>query len=127
MNNVKGFCEIIRQRSREHRLAIDRLKDLPGMVVSILRQELDSMVRVIFLLSIPDIEERNRLISQTIEGKKWTIETKKGKWREISDKEMVDLANQLQGWSKSVYKFGCAFIHLSNYHAYKDNNPLEYL
>ncbi len=42
----------------------------------------------------------------------------------VTDKEMVDLGNTLQGWCKSVYKFGCAFIHLSNMHDYNDRDPL---
>ena len=37
---------------------------------------------------------------------------------------MVDLAQHLQGWTQSVYKFGCAFIHLSNLHDYNDRDPL---
>jgi len=40
---------------------------------------------------------------------------------------MVELTDKLQGWTKSVYKFGCAFIHLSNRHAYNNNNPFESL
>jgi hypothetical protein len=101
--------------------------DLPGVMASILRQELDSMVRVIYLLSISDLNERNRLIEQTLDGKKWTVETKTGKERQITDHEMVEISNKLQGWTKSVYKFGCAFIHLSSYHAYSSRNPIESL
>jgi hypothetical protein len=37
---------------------------------------------------------------------------------------MVDLAQQLQNWTLSVYKFGCAFIHLSSLHDYNDRDPL---
>ena len=51
----------------------------------------------------------------------------KGKERQITDREMVELANLLQGWTKSVYKFGCPFIHLSNSHAYNSKNPFESL
>jgi hypothetical protein len=100
---------------------------LPGIMASILRQELDSMVRVIYLLSISDLKERKRLMEQTIDGIKWTVETKNRKQREITDREMVELSNQLQGWTKSVYKFGCAFIHLSNFHDYRSKNPLDSL
>lgn len=127
MDKAKIFCNNIRQRSNEHKSAIKRIADLPAIMASILRQELDSMVRVIYLLSISDLEERKKLMAQTIEGKKWTIETKKGKQHKITDREMVELSNQLQGWTKSVYKFGCAFIHLSNFHAYKSKNPFESL
>jgi len=127
MNKMKEFCNCIRQRSIEHKMAIQRTTDLPGIMASLIRQELDSMVRVIYLLSISDPYERIRLIEQTIGGNKWTIESQKGKERQITDREMVELANLLQGWTKSVYKFGCAFIHLSNSHAYNSKNPFESL
>ena len=127
MNKVNEFCNYIRQRSNEHKIAIKRTTDLPGIMASIIRQELDSMVRVIYLLSISDDDERKRLIGQTFDGNKWTIETANGKQRQINDREMVELANRLQGWTKSVYKFGCAFIHLSSWHAYNSKNPFESL
>ncbi len=36
---------------------------------------------------------------------------------------MVDLADKLFGWANSVYKLGCAFIHLSPMADYKNANP----
>jgi len=106
-------------------MAISRTNDLPGIMASIIRQELDSMVRVIYLLSISDLNERKRLIEQTINGEKWRVETAHGKKQQITDREMTELADRLQGWTKSVYKFGCAFIHLSNRHAYNSRPPFE--
>lgn len=127
MEEIKKFCEIVRKKSVEHREAMHRVHDLPGMMVSILRQELDSMVRAIYLLNIDDIPERKRLIKQSLMGEKWTIATRNGKNRKVTDREMVDLANELQGWTLSVYKFGCAFIHFSNFHDYSASNPFESL
>lgn len=40
---------------------------------------------------------------------------------------MVDLANNLNGWTQSVYRFGCAFIHLSNFHDYQTEDPFQSL
>ncbi len=40
---------------------------------------------------------------------------------------MVELADTLNGWTKSVYKFGCAFIHLSSFHDYTLNDPFANL
>ena len=73
------------------------------------------MVRVIYLLRIKDLTERNKLITSTLNGEKWKKKNEKGKITTITDKEMVEQANNLKGWSLSVYKFGCAFIHLSKY------------
>jgi hypothetical protein len=36
----------------------------------------------------------------------------------MTDREMIVIAHELQGWTQSVYKFGCAFIHLSSLHDY---------
>jgi hypothetical protein len=123
MEDVRMFCEILRKRSCEHAEAMKRVNDLPGMMASILIQELDSMVRAIYLLSISDFDERKRLIKQTLAGHKWTKLTNNGKTKSITDREMVELSNVLQGWTLSVYKFGCSFIHLSNYHDYSSVNP----
>lgn len=127
MNEIDKFCEIIRKRSVEHSKAMSRIGDLPGIMVSILRQELDSMVRVIYLLAIQDISERKRLVIQTLNGETWTVKTVNNKNRKVTDREMVDFANSLRGWTLSVYKFGCAFIHFSNFHDYSVTNPFDLL
>jgi hypothetical protein len=38
---------------------------------------------------------------------------------------MVELADTLHGWTKSVYSFGCAFIHLSSFHDHQVRDPLD--
>lgn len=110
------FLSQVRNRSHEHRQAINLLASarLAGQMTAILRQELDSMVRVIYLLT-QTVERRTLLINTSVEGKKWP---------KVTDKEMVDVAQKLQGWTLSVYKFGCAFIHLSGLHDYKQRDPL---
>lgn len=85
------------------------------------------MIRVIYLLQITDLNERLRLIKSTLKGEKWNVPTPKGKYRDVTDREMVDLAQQLQGWTQSVYKFGCAFVHLSDFHNHLVQNPLQRL
>lgn len=123
MTTLETFCRQIRARSSEHREAMDLLhgRRILSQVVAILRQELDSMVRVIYLLSIADKPYRQQLIDASINGEKWTA---KGKNARITDREMVELAQSLHGWTRSVYKFGCAFIHLSNFHDYQNHDPL---
>lgn len=91
MDEVKKFCKILRKRSAEHSQAMVRLNDLQGMMASILRQELDSMVRAIFLLVISDLSERNRLIKQTLKGETWTVITKKGKQKKVTDRADQEL------------------------------------
>src|SRR5438094_8355770 len=109
MTSLEMFCRQIRARSTEHREAIHLLhgRRLFSQVLAILRQELDSMVRVIYLLSIADKPYRQQLIDASANGEKWTA---KGKKACITDREMVELAQSLHGWTRSVYKFGCAFL-----------------
>ena len=40
---------------------------------------------------------------------------------------MVEIATSLKGWTQLVYKFGCAFIHLSNFHNQLSANPFDNL
>jgi hypothetical protein len=111
MTPLKAFCRAVRARSYENAEAIRLLHSggVTSQVVSILRQEVDSLVRVMYLLSITDMSYQEQLIKESIEGRQWR--TKDGK-KKITDREMVELANTMHGWTSSVYKFGCAFIHL---------------
>ena len=126
MGSLETFCRQVRARSAEHREAIRLLQGsgVLSQMIAILRQELDSMVRVIFLISIADKTYRDQLLDASVNGEKWTIE---GKSARVTDRQMVDLAQSLQGWTQSVYKFGCAFIHLSNFHDYGQRDPLSTL
>ena len=122
--NILIFVRQIRERSRENAESLGLLHDrsLTSNVVSILRQELDSLVRVIFLLSQTDHEYRGALIEASVNGCQWT---KKGGKGRITDREMVELSSSLFNWAKNVYEFGCAFIHLSNFHDYATRDPME--
>jgi hypothetical protein len=119
---------MIRNRSEENRRAMHCFPMPHGVLspaFSILRQELDSMIRVIYLLAIKNLPERRRLIQQTLCGQKWQVKSPKGKYRNVTDREMVDLAQELQGWTQSVYRFGCAFTHLSDFHNHFARNPFD--
>ncbi len=122
------FCRMVRARSHEHDqvVALAAPRGLVGTLLSTIRQELDSMVRVIFLLTL-DAAERERLVKLAVSGKRWTVPNRSGKLVPVTDADMVRLANNLEGWTASVYRFGCAFIHLSDYHDYGARDPLEAL
>lgn len=78
---------------------------LRGQMIAMLRQELDSMVRVIYLLK-QKTDLWAALIDSCVRGDRWGISGKV-----VTDKDTVSLATQLHGWSATVYKFACAFIH----------------
>jgi hypothetical protein len=100
---------------------------MPSIAVGILRQEVDSLVRAIFLLALSDGSLRDNLIAAALSGRQWSMPNAKGKLVKITDRQMVDLADQLNGWTASVYKFGCSFIHLSNFHDHLAIDPFKAL
>lgn len=120
---VAVFCRMVRERSAENATAMRLLfgHRLLAQCMGILRLEVDSMVRVIYLLEASPAR-RAELLEASASGGLWQRENGKGR---VTDREMVELANRLQGWTASVYKFGCGFIHLSRYHDYNDTDPLS--
>lgn len=120
--SINTFCAAIRRRTEDHASAAKLVRNIPGQMISICRQELDSLIRVVYLLSISDLAVRHQLIEQTLANQPWSIKNQNGKMKKITDREMVELASELFGWTQSVYKFGCAFIHLSGLHG--ESNPL---
>jgi hypothetical protein len=122
MSDLRTFCRQVRERSQENRRALALLHgaELYGQVVGILRQELDSMIRVIYLLSVSDRERRAGLISDAVHGRIWRHPSA----GRVTDREMLELAEHLHGWARSVYRFGCAVIHLSSLHDYRERDPV---
>jgi hypothetical protein len=124
--NTKTFCDMIRTRSRENQAALQCFEQpqvVASPVLSILRQEVDSLLRVVYLLSVKDIRARQRLIDSTLRGGKWTIRSANGRLRDVTDRDMVNLAEKLRGWTKSVYQFGCGIVHLAEFHTHFAANP----
>jgi hypothetical protein len=118
--NVETFCRTTKARSREHheamRVALD--KGWLAIAGSVLRMELDSMMRVIWLLRHPDT--RDQILASCIAGKGFNAGTR------IRDSDMVadadleiaaDAANE-NYWVQAVYYFGNTFVHLTNAHDY---------
>lgn len=119
MSNEKidAWVRLAKRRSSENSDAMAFFVSGRSMsgAFGILRQELDTLVRAMFLLR-QRMEVREMLISQTLSGEKWRLPD----GSLITDREMVDLATELEGWSEYVYKLGCAFIHLSDLHSGED-------
>lgn len=126
---VFQFIELVKNRSEENRLSLNNLYEnrLLGNCISILRQEIDTFIRIIYLGRLNSIEERERLINLTFNDEKWNKLTLNNKSRNITDKDMVNIASEVKGYVQYLYKFGCGFIHLSNYHNYKIKNPFDRL
>ncbi len=130
MPNAKivQFVRMVRARSGENAEALGATasRQLHGVTIGILRQELDSMVRVIYLLSVAP-KVRTTLVESSLAGEPWKIATPSGKLKKVTDRDMVNHAATLHGWAESVYRFGCAFIHLSQFHDYATRDPVAAL
>ena len=123
MEDIKiQFIEVIRNRSKENKESLedDFKNNRLAKCCETLRTEIDSFIRIIYLGSDPDLIKRNELIKQLFSGEKWKINKKN-----VTDNDMVKKANKFSGYIEYVYKFGCAFIHLSNFHDYKATNPFN--
>ena len=113
MDTVQKFRELVTHRSEQNRKSVEILhaQGLHENVMAILRQEIDSFVRVIYVLSCYDYDYATKLLDDCLEGRRWTKENSKI----LTDREMVDrTALTSGGWEGVAYKFGCSFIHLSN-------------
>ena len=126
---VSQFIELTKNRSEENRLSLNNLYEsrLLGNCISILRQEVDTFIRIIYLGRLSSVHERERLIALTFSDEKWNTQTVNNKTKNITDKDMVDIASEVKGYVQYLYKFGCGFIHLSNYHNYRIENPFDSL
>lgn len=124
VDRTSNFIRLTKDRSSDNLTAIISLHEqqLYGQALAILRQELDSLIRVCYLLTISDQVERLRLIEDTLNGQKWRVNNKV-----LTDREMVTTATHYNHWAPEVYEFGNAFTHLTNFHDFRTTDPLQQL
>jgi hypothetical protein len=107
-------------RSDEHRaaMAVAHAEGWRSVEACILRMELDSFVRAVYLNNKCDQARRAELLTRaTTPGLKFNV----------TDREMVDFAEGMTGWSRRVYDYGNAFVHLSSQHDYGASDPFQSL
>jgi hypothetical protein len=111
--NANTFCRMIKARSREHHEAMRVALDKGWLTIagSMLRMELDSMIRVIWLLRHPDT--RKQTLASYVAGEGFNEGRKR-----ISDSAMAEDAADVNDWVQAVYRFlpaydasaGCAAL-----------------
>lgn len=129
IEQLDQFCRLIRARTEENRDAVKVLlkAKLYSVAFGVLRQEIDSLIRIAYLNDIRQNYSPARariLIRDLIEGDRWTKTTKKGKQANITDREMLNAYQAAIGWERIVYDFGCQLIHLSKFHDYQNSDPI---
>ena len=123
VENLEVFCRQVSSRSRENLSAFFLLfqEKHYGNALSIIGQEIDSMIRVVYLLTISDLDYRKKLVGDSVEGRGWKH---KGTGKRITDREMVEVSTNFEFWLREAYKIRNGIIHLSNLHDYKERDPL---
>ena len=118
--NAAAFCRTVQARSHEHHDAMKAALDKGWLALmgSVLRMELDSMIRVIWLLH--HSETREQILESCVAGTGF-----KAGGKSIRDFEMVDEAVSSDGWVRRVYDFGNMFVHLTNAHDYAVLDPFR--
>jgi hypothetical protein len=111
MPPLEDFVSMVRKRSEENRSAFVALDHTPQVQTSLLRIELDSMIRVFHILSYSPTE-RVSAIEKFYSAQMFV----NAKGKRITDAHMVDEAAKFEGWTRYVYDFACAFVHLSPLH-----------
>jgi len=123
-DNLEVFCRTVTSRSRENLSAFYLLfqEQHYGNALSIIGQEIDSMIRVMYLLTISDLAYRQQLIDDAVDGRQWK-HRETGK--RITDREMVEVSTRSEFWVREAYKIRNGMIHLSRLHDYKERDALS--
>lgn len=121
--NKTNFLRAVRARSKENQSAFsDSLSSQHlGVAIGLLRQEIDSFVRLVYLDSVhsPDAQ---KLLQEFADGERWTISSGKSR---VTDRTMVDIAKANYFWVEIAYTFGCKLIHLSQLADYNTTDPFQ--
>jgi len=128
MNYVDSFVKQVKARCSENSEAFELLYDAQkyGVAIGLLRQELDTLIRLSYLLHEDTSKDVGfKLIDKSVNGKPWKRLNHNGKEVRLLDRSMLELASHLGGWEQIVYSFGCKLIHLSGYHLYKKRDPFN--
>jgi hypothetical protein len=95
-----------------------------GNCISIMCQELDQIIRLLFLLNSSS-NEKKQFINSSINNHKWYIVNSLNKKENITDKMLLKFTETLNGWDKSIYEFGFSFTSLSNNFNYGSKDPIK--
>jgi hypothetical protein len=95
-----------------------------GNCISIMCQELDQMIRILFLINSSS-NEKQQFMYSSINSHKWYITNKENKKVYITDEMLLKFAETLKDWDKSIYQFGFSFKNLTNNFNYGSRDPIK--
>jgi hypothetical protein len=123
---IEEYKKIVSQRLEENRKSFDLLFGIKhyGNCISIMRQELDQVVKLLFLLNSTK-DDQKKFIESSINNHKWFIVNSDNKKDYITEDVFTKYSETLDGWDKSIYEFGLAFGSLANTYNYGTKDPIK--
>jgi len=120
------FKRLINKRLQENWKSFNILFDMNhyGNCISIMCQELDQYIRLLFLLKQPQ-HIRDQLIDNSINDKKWYVVDNDNKKTYIVDKDIEDFAKGLNGWELDIFEFRNIFYKITNNFNYILKDPIK--
>ena len=123
---IDEYKKIISQRLDENRKSFDLLFGIQhyGNCISIMRQELDQVIKLLFLLNSTKSEQM-QFIEASINNHKWFVLTSDNKKDYVTEDILKEFSETLSGWDKSIYEFGLAFGSMANTYNYGTKDPIK--
>jgi len=120
------YKQLIEHRLKENIKSFELLFGLKhyGNCISILCQELDQIVRLLFLLN-SRAEDRRLFMESSINSHKWFRMNSENKKELITEEILLKFTDTLNGWDRAVYEFGFAFNNLSSNFNYGSKDPIK--
>jgi hypothetical protein len=120
------YKKLINHRLAENVKSFKLLFDIQhyGNCISIMCQELDQVISLLFLLN-SNSDDKKLFINSSINSQKWYVLNRENKKEYITDEMLVKFAESLKGWDKSIYEFGLSFGSLSKNFNYGSRDPIK--
>jgi len=97
-----------------------------GNCISIMCQELDQYVRILYLIKQSHFM-RDDFIKCSVNDQKWHYSDSDNKKKYVTDDDIRKFASKLDGWELSIVEFGYVFKHLSSNLNYVLKDPIKLL
>jgi hypothetical protein len=123
---IDEYKKIILQRLDENRKSFDLLYGIKhyGNCISIMCQELDQVMKLLFLLNSPK-SEQIQYIKASINNQKWFITNKEFKKEYLTEDVFTRYSETLDGWDRSIYEFGLSFGNMATTFNYGTRDPIK--
>jgi|SRR5208282_4151651 len=120
------YKKLISHRMQENMKSFKLLFNIKhyGNCISIMCQELDQLIRLLFLLN-SNSDEKKQFMYSAINSQRWYIINNENKKEYVTDETLLKFAETLNDWDRSIYEFGFSFNDLSTNFNYGSRDPIK--